>query len=243
MTEPIKLFVGTDIYQRAAGAERVVVNSLARHTTQDVQIEWMRSDQPGWEWGGQSYGWCTPFSMFRWFIPQFCGYKGRAIYIDADMAIMRDLTELWEHDLEGRAGAYAGRMPQKADVILWDCEAVGKLKRTWSREPNKYSDIGDYDGRQATARKQGAAALHKSCLPAYWDHRDMVVKEGKDRTGIIHWTKLSCQPYHPYKHAYAYDTPYIGKKEAADVFWDYLGMGEEEWSVHPDRIPFETVSA
>ncbi len=245
MTEPIRLFVGTDIYQRAAGAERVVENSIARHTTRDVQIEWMRQGSPNWSWGGQSHGWCTPFSMFRWAIPEFCDFKGRAIYIDADMAIMRDLAELWDHPLpKGCPGAYAGRMSSKADVILWHCDNVPQTKGdSWSRTPSTTSPIGDYDGRQSMAREHGARCLFKSKLPAYWDHRDMVVKEGEDRTGILHWTKLSCQPYHPYPHAYAYDTPYIGKPEAAAVFWDYLGMSEEEWKVHPERIPAEAASA
>lgn len=237
MTETMRLFVGTDIYQRAAGAERALENSLKRHTPGDVDITWMRQGDPGWDWGGQGFAWCTPFSMFRWFIPECCNYKGKAIYMDADMVVMRDLAELWNAPLDGRVGAYAGRMSSKADVILWDCEAVKGYEQPWSREPNTSTDIGDYDGRQSLARKHGAQALYRSCLPAYWDHRDMVIKEGPDRTGILHWTKLSCQPYHPYKHAYEYKVPYIGKKEAADVFWDYLGCSEEEWQTHPDRIP------
>lgn len=240
MAEPIRLFVGTDVYQRAAGAERVVENSLKRNTLGDVEIVWMRQGSPGWDWGGQDCHWCTPFSMFRWFIPEYCNWEGRAIYIDADMAILRDLAELWEHPLpEGSPGAYAGRMSSKADVILWDCANVPK----WKREPDKNSPIGIYDGRISAVRKLGAKALYESRLPPYWDHRDMYVPDGPNRTGIIHWTKLSCQPYHPYKHAYAYDTPYIGTKETSDVFWEYLGCNEEEWQQHPERIPVEAAPA
>lgn len=236
----MRLFVGTDVYQRAAGAERVVENSLARNTKGDVEIVWMRQGSHGWDWGGQVHGWCTPFSMFRWFIPEYCNWQGRAIYIDADMAILRDLDELWSHPLpEGSPGAFAGRLSPKADVILWDCANVPR----WERSKDPKADLGIYDGRQAKVRQLGADALKNSRLPPYWDHRDMFVPEGSDRTGIIHWTKLSCQPYHPYKHAYAYDTPYIGKPEAAAVFWDYLGCSEEEWQTHPDRIPVEAAPA
>lgn len=246
MTEPISLFVGTDVYQRAAGAERMIENSLRRNTPGEVHIEWMRSDREAWSWGGQSFGWCTPFSMFRWFIPEFCNYQGRAIYIDADMAIHRDLAELWNHPLpDGCPGAFAGRMPQKADVILWDCANVPRhdTPNGWTRKPDRHSEIGDYDGRISAARKKAANVLRGSTLPEYWDHRDKFVPDGPDRSGIVHWTKLSCQPYHPYKHAFAYDTPYIGTPETAACFWDYLGMSEEEWQRHPDRIPVEPAPA
>ena len=239
MAEPIRLFVGTDVYQRAAGAERVIENSLKRNTKGEVDIVWMRQGSPGWDWGGQAYSWCTPFSMFRWFIPEYCNWEGRAIYIDADMAILRDLEELWTHPLpSGAPGAFAGRMSSKADVILWQCDQVPK----WKREPDEVSDIGIYEGRQARVRKMGAEALYKRYLPQYWDCRDVVKHEGPERTGILHWTKLATQPYHPYKHAYPYDIPHACP-EACAVFWDYLGMSEEEWAVHPDRIPVETAPA
>jgi len=242
MTDTIRLFVGTDVYQRAAGAERQLENSVKRNTPSEVDITFMRQGSPGWDWGGQAHAWCTPFSMFRWFIPEACEYEGRAIYMDADMAVLRDLNELWNHDLKGRAGAFAGRNSNKADVILWDCAAVKDCDPSWSRTPDDKSPIGDYCGRHSLARKAGAKALYKSNLPEYWDHRDILVKEGPERTGILHWTKLRTQPYKPYPHAYPYDIPHACP-EAAAVFWDYLGMSEAEWAVHPDRIPVEAAVA
>ena len=230
MTDTIRLFVGTDIYQRAAGAERALENSVERNCKGPVEIEWMRQGSPDWDWGGQDIGWCTPFSMFRWYIPRFCEFKGKAIYMDADMVVMRDLQELWDHELGDRCGAYAGRMSSKADVILWDCS---KVPQTWDKE--------DCCGRHSEARRLGAKCLFKSRLPAYWDHRDEVVMEGPERTGILHWTRLATQPYKPYQHKYAYDIPHR-KPEVAALFWEYLGMSEEEWKQHPDRIPVETAT-
>ncbi len=213
MTETIRLFVGTDIYQRAAGAEVALEASVRKNTKRQVDITWMRQGSPDWDWGGQAIGWCTPFSMFRWFIPEHCEYKGKAIYMDADMVALRDLGELWDHPMpDDRCGAYAGRMPQKADVILWYCDRVPK----W--------DKVTHHGRHADVRAEGGKALRGSKLPEYWDHRDEVVFDGPERTGILHWTRLATQPYKPYKHKYPYDIEHRCP-EACAVFWEYLELG------------------
>lgn len=214
MSPPLRLFVGSDVYQHNAGAEVALEASVRKNTKRDVDIVWMRQGSPGWDWGGDiRSGWATPFSMFRWFIPEYCQYEGKAIYMDADMVALRDLEELWKHPIaDDKCGAYAGRLPMKADVILWQCERVPP----WEREDSK--------GRHSHVRKLGAALLSGSVLPAYWDHRDEVTWEGPERTGILHWTRLATQPYKPYKHKFEYDIEHRSP-EACKVFFDYLEMG------------------
>ena len=41
----------------------------------------------------------TGFSFARWFIPEKCNYKGRAIYLDADMIVFSDVNFLWSLNL------------------------------------------------------------------------------------------------------------------------------------------------
>ena len=124
----IRLYVGTDPQQ--AIAERALEASVRANTSQPVDITWMRYGDPGWDWGGLDAGWATPFSMFRWYVPETCGYKGRAIYMDCDQLALGDLTELWEWEIPlGHCGMYAGRSSFKADVILWQCHFVPKWKR------------------------------------------------------------------------------------------------------------------
>ena len=43
----------------------------------------------------------TPFSFQRFLIPELCGYSGKAIYLDADMQVFRDIRELWNYDFSG----------------------------------------------------------------------------------------------------------------------------------------------
>lgn len=112
----IRIFIGTDPQQHLA--ERAIEASIRRRTTGPYEITWMRRGDPGWDWGGA--GWATPFTGFRWAIPEVCGYQGRAIYLDVDMLALVDLRELWEMDLQGRCAA----RPRRTDVILWDCAAI-----------------------------------------------------------------------------------------------------------------------
>ena len=47
-------------------------------------------------------------------------------------------------------------------------------------------------------------------------------------TRVLHYTCLRTQPYKPYPDRYAYDEPHPCP-EAVALFWEYLGMTEEEW--------------
>lgn len=204
----IRVFVGTDPQQ--AVAERALAASILRNTPGDVSITWMRQGDNGWDWGGRAAGWATPFSMFRWYVPQTCNYEGRAIYLDADMLVLADLRELWEWELPTDApGAYCGRDSRKADVILWQCGNAGR----WDRE--------QYEGRHALVRDLGGDALRWHKLPPEWDHCD---KMGPN-TKILHFTKLSMQPHKPYPDMYPYDQPHTDPA-ACELFWKYAVAGE-----------------
>jgi len=202
----IQLYVGTDPQQHKA--DRALEASVRANTSQPVDIHWMRQGEAPWDWGGLECGWATPFSMFRWAVPEAAGYKGRAIYMDCDMIALGDLAELWEWPLPADSpGAFAGRMSNKADVILWQCENVPR----WPREM--------FTGRHAEVRAAGAKVLRGSQLPPEWDHVDEV-RPGW--TKILHLSKLSVQPWRPYPQRYDYEKPHPCPA-ACEVFWRYAG--------------------
>ncbi len=201
----IELYVGSDPHQHVA--ERALEASVRTNTSQPVNITWMRQGDEGWNWGGLEAGWATPFSMFRWAVPEAAGYQGRAIYVDCDMLALGDLTELWEWPIpEGKCGLYAGRMSTKADVILWQCDRVPK----WPRE--------DYEGRHSDVRAKGAAVLRGASLPPEWNHLDKLCADTK----ILHMSKLSWQIWKPYKERFTYDHEHPDP-EACKLFWEYAG--------------------
>lgn len=91
--EPMRVFVGTDESQTVA--TRVLEHSIRRHASEPVTIHPMANlNVPRPRKAANRPR--TGFSFARFLIPQLCGYRGRALYVDADMQVFSDLAELWE---------------------------------------------------------------------------------------------------------------------------------------------------
>lgn len=100
--EVARVFVGTD--QRMGPAERALERSIRAHSGIPAELNWMRAGQGqfgGWHMRRRAErpysgsGWPTEFTPFRFAVPELAGFKGRAIYLDADM-VLGDIRELWE---------------------------------------------------------------------------------------------------------------------------------------------------
>src|SRR6056300_83223 len=98
----IKIFIGTSDSQDKI-IEQVYLFSLFKNTDAELDITFMRPKKMGWT----RNNWGTPFTSFRYAVPELCNFKGRAIYTDVDMINFRDIKELWETDLEGKPMASA----------------------------------------------------------------------------------------------------------------------------------------
>ena len=96
MSEEVKLFIGTSSNGEDALAEMAYEYSLRKNTESNVDIVWMKqtNDKDDFWHGWDSSRWSTPFSGFRWAIPEYCNFKGRAIYTDVDMINLRDISDL-----------------------------------------------------------------------------------------------------------------------------------------------------
>lgn len=123
----IKLFVGTDPNGDDAESMMVLEYSARKHCSQPLDIVWMRmSDDPNSFWNGwDASEWATPFSGFRWAIPEYCNYEGQAIYMDSDMMILSDLNNLWKQkfrdDPRAVVMAKGGEDTWRFCVCMWDC--------------------------------------------------------------------------------------------------------------------------
>ncbi len=137
--ETIKVFVGCDPNNCDLEQMMVLDYSIHKNTDTPVEIVWMQlSRDPDSFWysnpetgeGWNTSKWATPFSGFRWAIPEYCDYSGRAIYMDADVVILSDLAELWDHSIDGKAVVAA---KTEADMTrlctcIWDCnKAQGSI--------------------------------------------------------------------------------------------------------------------
>ena len=131
--EVIKVFVGCDPNNCDLEQMMVLDYSIHKHTQHEVEIVWMQLSQdensmwyscPSKHEGWRTEKWATPFSGFRWAIPSYCQFQGRAIYMDADILVLCDLLELWQHPMQEQAVVIGKGGPQVARLCtcVWDCE-------------------------------------------------------------------------------------------------------------------------
>ena len=137
----------------------------------------------------------TPFSFQRFLIPEACGYRGRAIYLDSDMLVLDDISTLFGYEFDdGNVLA----VPQETSVMVLDCQ---RLK--WNvRELVADMDAGklSYDALM-TCR---AVAQVKYTLPTRWNWLDNSSSSMPVNTALLHYTVTSSQPWisagHPLGH-------------------------------------------
>lgn len=133
----IRVYVGTDRSQLLAVP--VLEHSIKRHTSANVEVIPML-DLPVPTPKDPRNGQRTGFSFSRFCIPKLAGYKGKAIYMDADMQVFKDIRGLWNLPFNGakvliqedvkhtaitmaKENAPTIRKKQCA-VMLLDCEAL-----------------------------------------------------------------------------------------------------------------------
>lgn len=129
--QTIKMFVGTDPKGGCAECQMVFDYSVRKNSSRPVEITWMAvSKDPNSFWyGWNTSTWSTPFSGFRWGIPEYCNYEGKAIYCDDDQVWLQDPAQLWDNPFEPNKICQAkllGGREIRYCVMLWDNERAGK---------------------------------------------------------------------------------------------------------------------
>lgn len=142
----IPIFIGYD--PREAIAFHVCVNSIIRHSTTPVKIiplslnllkDYNETHKDG----------SNQFIYSRFLVPHLMRYTGHAIFIDGDMIVRSDITELWKlrdvtkdvqvvkHDYQTKMtekylGSKNENYPRKnwSSVILWNCNSFPNRKLT-----------------------------------------------------------------------------------------------------------------
>ena len=125
---PVRVFIGTDDTQAVPTA--VLKHSILSRTDAAVEFTELCNLQTGLE--DRFY---TGFSFYRWGIPAFCDFAGRALYLDADIVVLCDIRELWDMPLGNRSHLCRPRPPFRfrrwaierlggayASVMVIDCE-------------------------------------------------------------------------------------------------------------------------
>ncbi len=180
----IRLFVGASPGGMDLETERVLEHSARKHSSLPVDITWMRADASEGPWAGwDRRRWATPFSGYRWAVPEAAGHEGRAIYMDNDVLVLGDLAELWHADLGGKP--IMARWPGRLCVSVFDCASAREVLP--SIEAMR-GDSGAHARLQDTIGREHIAKLDPrwNCL----DGEDMPLEAIKG----LHFTDMSTQP-------------------------------------------------
>lgn len=195
MNDPIRLFIGTSSNGEDKLIESVYEYTLRKNTKRDLQITWMRQTNNSMSYwhGFKTERWPTPFSGYRWAIPELCKFEGRALYTDVDMINFKDIGDLWDSDLEGKP--FAARKGKRFGghefcVMVIDCEKASEILMPVSRQKM----LPEFHVRMINSFS-GNDSLVKELDPR-WNCLD-----GEDRKvediWQLHWTKMATQPWQP----------------------------------------------
>lgn len=134
MTETIRVFVGCAANHEDLESQAVLEWSIRRNASQPVEITWMGLSRdaasPFYSAGGAGWDtsqWATPFSAFRWAVPELCGFEGKAIYTDSDVIFQTDIATLWNQPHPpGKFLLARGGGQWRICVSLFDCAEARK---------------------------------------------------------------------------------------------------------------------
>ena len=200
LVEPLRIFVGTDESQVVA--HRVLEYSIRKAASVPVEVTPML-DWPHPRPKDPRNKPRTTFSYYRFMIPERCGYRGRALYVDADMLVFGDVAELADlpfddHSVlctvpaptaawDGRGGTPMGA--RSLAVSLLDC---GRL-------PWKIDEIvaGLDEGRYTYAQLMSDLCVVPpeqvaDTIPPEWNDLEHFQP---DRTKLLHYTVVPTQPW------------------------------------------------
>jgi hypothetical protein len=229
------VFVGCDPNNCDLEQMMVLDYSIHKYTSVPVEIVWMQlSRDPKSFWysdpeknkGWNTTRWPTPFSGFRWAIPEYCNYSGRAIYMDADVVILDDLVKLWQHPIQGQSvvAAKTNADMTRLCTCVWDCYAakdvvlpIEKLRKNPKSHKEMmalfkknaqliqpYQDSYNCIDGENLATKE-IKILHYSDMGTQFSHKYSLPRVSKD--GVAHWFDGEVLP-HP-------------RQDLVDLFDDY----------------------
>lgn len=170
----------------------------------------------------------TPFSFQRFLIPEFCHFQGKAIYLDSDMLVFSDLSNLWNTDLinyalqttpspeNGRKGQFSV-MALNCEKLLWKIEEI-----------IEQLDKGDISYTQLMYEMKLAPSIGYD-LSTAWNS----LEEYNNLTNLLHYTDMNTQPWVSTKNPLGYLWVQCLRRAIAD---NYISPNEVQQEVSLGHI-------
>lgn len=162
--------------------------SIEENTQEDVNIHVVMPRDVGMSESG-----CTGFSVMRYAVPELCRERGYdfGIYLDCDMVVLGDITELYQYATEG----HWVTLQDGSDEVSVICASMS------------------YPPKECLHKRHKGAfpkGHRKALIPNVWNVEDRV-EEGMK---LLHFTALDWQPWfheHPNKEAVDIYREYYGR--------------------------------
>lgn len=186
---PVRIFLGSE--RRQFRAERVFIWSIEKHRdpSRIYEIHLLKGLK-----GYVSGFWITGFTNYRFAIPHFCDYRGRAIYNDVDQVWLTDPAELFDRDM-GNAG-FLSINDHDTSVMLIDCR---RMSGVWNRDA-----VVKTTRKRIEARARAAGLWGE--MEGRYNARDKEYVPGE--SACVHFTTLHTQPWRPFPEWFVYqDNP------------------------------------
>lgn len=199
--EIIRVYVGADRSQ--ALAVNVLEHSIRKHTDASVEVIPMIDLQvpvPRDPRNRQRTG----FSFSRFCIPELAGYRGKAIYMDADMQVFKDIRGLWNIPFNG------------AKVLV--------------QQEVKHTGITMAKENAPASRKKQCAVMLLDCGRLDWDVRQVVagLDEGKyDYAQLM--DEMCILPESEVGYAVPFEWNSLEYHDADTCLTHYTDMGTQPW--------------
>ena len=205
---PVRIFIGTEAAQFRA--ERTLLWSIRRLRDPGRTYEiYLMKDLAGFN----RMQWLTGFTNYRYAIPEFAGFSGRAIYNDADQIYLDDPAKLFDTDMQDHGVLSINQ--RDTSVALIDCERMASI---WNLK-----------AAQTPGRRRHEARMRETGLWGPLDEAWNV--HGQDyipgQASLVHYTTIHAQPWRPTPGDYAY------LPNPADDIWLALEREADEAGFHP----------
>lgn len=200
MLDTLNFYIGTEDKTRVA--EKVLAYSIRRHATCKVNITSMIGD--GWTIPpGLHQG--TGFSLRRFLIPSKQNFQGIGVYVDADMLVFKDVSELLGYAnslVEQGKEVACTYQPDKfnkspwpqSSVMVINCQACldWQPEQLWDklRKGHSYPNFMHLDWLKSPPMQ----------IPTYWNNLNVYSSE----TRLLHYTKEPEQPWYKPNHPLAH---------------------------------------
>jgi Glycosyl transferase family 8 len=134
----------------------------------------------------------TPFSFQRFLIPELAGYRGRAIYLDSDMQVFKDIANLWALPFNGASllsvkESEGSKNPPQFSVMLMNCDVI-----RWDiRDIVSQLDAGEFSYNELLYDMKIVPDFRQDIEPNW----NCLEKFREAETALLHYTNMPTQPW------------------------------------------------